>query len=184
VGNFEANTDLGFTGLVGAKCGGPIEVKFYNDQGGVFADQAPTISYRHHADFSADLNPLCRVVGPMMSEVDVGSCATFPKRFDQDENQWVPFRTLVSLQGGNSAVVNSPSCDNGQVVRKSLRLDRLVLKDQDPSKPKTLEVTILLSTQVGVGTPLNAKLTYTLVPAQNPQFEGAWSHEIDLNHRN
>lgn len=136
VGHFEFNA----LGLL--KCSGPLSVKFFPMVVEDFSDGAQTMSYRHDADFSNNLNPLCNTLGKKFSVVDVGSCdKEFPKKFSVDEGQYVPFRTIIPREGGKRAFVSSPACGaNGKVKRSELELMRL---DLSPDQQQ-LEITIRL----------------------------------------
>jgi hypothetical protein len=104
-----------FTVAGPAACYGTLEVKFFPMQAEPFSDGVPTVSYRHHAEFSP-LNPFfvfCQTLGRALSSVDVGSCDDiFPKKpaIENGRNVMVPFRTIIPRDGGARVVISTPYC--------------------------------------------------------------------------
>lgn len=136
VGEYRVST-LG--GLL--SCNGPLDVRFFPMTVEKFSQGVPTVSYRHHADFSHYSDFFCHDVVGGLSPVAVGQCAkNFPRKFNALEGKKVPFRTIIPRNGGESAVVNSPECkdDTRTVERKELELARLELSEDG----QTLWVTI------------------------------------------
>ncbi len=152
-GRFTAKAKTGLGNLPLVTCDGPLIVKFFAGNDTDIPNEAPTVSYRHDANFNHNLNLLCETIGKKFSEVDVGSCPNFPMKLSPEEGKMVPFRTLIPRNGGNSAVVSSPSCNKGVVSRQELGLKRLELSPDG----QQLLITIELRTNL-----LNADLTYDL----------------------
>lgn len=96
-------------------CYGTLDVKFFPMQAEPFSNGVPTVSYRHHVQYSP-LNPffvICQTLGKALSEVDVGSCdGIFPKKptIENGQNVMVPFRTIIPRNGGSRAVISTPYC--------------------------------------------------------------------------
>ena len=123
-------------------CSGPLDVYFFPMQVEKFSRGIPTVSYRHHADFS-NTGILCQLMAGTKSPVDVGSCDSyFPKKFNPREQADVPFRTIIPRNRGKSAVISSPSCENGRVERKELKLDKLELTHNDRQLTVTIKLMI------------------------------------------
>src|SRR5437868_10638287 len=143
-GTYNATAKVYFGGDAGVavNCKGPLRVRFFPENQTDIPGELPTVSYRHDADTSNSLNPLCQTIGKRLSVVDVGRCNDFPMKANIEDGKevQVPFRTLVPRNGGKSAVVSSPSCKKGSVVRDELQLKRL-----EPSADgKGLTVQIIL----------------------------------------
>lgn len=156
--NATARVFLGDAGTA-VNCKGPLRVRFFPENQTDLPGELPTVSYRHDADTSKSLNPLCQTIGKRLSVVDVGRCDDFPMKINIEDGKEVevPFRTLVPRDGGNSAVVSSPSCKRGSVVRDELQLKRL-----EPSADgKGLTVQIILNSGN-----IQADLRYELVPCE------------------
>jgi hypothetical protein len=109
-----------FTVAGPAACYGTLDVKFFAMQAEPFSNGVPTVSYRHHAQFSP-LNPFfvfCQTLGKALSSVDVGSCdGIFPKKpaIENGQNVMVPFRTIIPRDSGARVVLSTPYCfpENG-----------------------------------------------------------------------
>ncbi len=152
-GRFSAKAKTGFGNLPIVTCDGPLTVKFFPGNDTDIPNEAPTVSYRHDANFNHNLNLLCETIGKNFSVVDVGNCQNFPMKLNPEEGKMVSFRTLIPRNGGNTAVVSSPSCKDGVVKRQELALKRLELS----SDQQRLLITIELQSSL-----LNADLTYEL----------------------
>jgi hypothetical protein len=152
-GDFKAVAKIGPLNAPVVSCTGPLVVKFFKGNDTDIPGEAPTVSYRHDANFNHNLNLLCETIGKNFSVVDVGNCTDFPKKWSDEEQMSVPFRTLIPRNGGNSAVVSSPSCSHGVVSRQELDLKRAELSPDG----KQLLITIELVTPL-----LKAELTYQL----------------------
>lgn len=136
-------------------CTGPLDVYFFPRQKEAFSENIETVSYRHHADFSHNLTPLCTKLAASLSPVAVGDCTDFPMKYNPHEGRQVPFRTIIPRDGGRSAYVNSPSCGkNNTVERQELELTRAQLSEGG----QKLELTIVLR----LAKILPIKLSYTL----------------------
>ena len=109
-------------------CSGPLKILFFPLRRESFSNGNPTVSYRHYADVSQTL-PFCNRSVGHFSPVNVGDCgAIFPaKRSPLEGNKQVPFRTIISQNGGQKAVISSPTCKNGRVERKTPLLEELKL---------------------------------------------------------
>jgi hypothetical protein len=125
-------------------CEGPIVVKFFPEQIESFSDGIPTVSYRHDADFSKNLNPLCQLIGKAASVVDVGQCgANFPMKYNPDEKKMVPFRTIIPRDGGANAFVSSPSCgSDGKVHRQEFQMTSATLSPDQKTLDLVIEVVL------------------------------------------
>ncbi len=129
-------------------CTGPIQVEFFPLTVEEFSNGIPTVSYRHHADFSKNRNPICKYVASL-SPVNVGQCDDiFPMKYDKYENKNVPFRTIIPQEDGSSAVVSSPACNkkNHVVNRQELKLAKAILSDDE--KKLEIEIQIVVLEQV------------------------------------
>jgi hypothetical protein len=113
-------------------CYGTLDVKFFPMQTEPFSGGVPTVSYRHHVQYSP-LNPffvICQTIGKALSEVDVGSCgANFPRKptMENGRNVMVPFRTIIPKNGGSRAVISTPYCyrETGPDGKSHSAVDRL-----------------------------------------------------------
>jgi hypothetical protein len=96
-------------------CDGTLSVRFFKMQVEPFSNGVPTVSYRHHAQYSP-ANPfflLCQTVGKSLSVVDAGSCGgRFPTKptTENGRNVRVPVRTIVPKNGGTHVVISAPYC--------------------------------------------------------------------------
>jgi hypothetical protein len=122
-------------------CSGPLKIMFFPMRKESFAGGDPTVSYRHFADVSQTPFFCEKPVGHF-SPVDFGECGDyFPaKRSPLEGDKRVPFRTIISKNGGRRAVISSPSCRNGRVERRTPNLEELELSPDG----NTLLVTIRL----------------------------------------
>ncbi len=90
-------------------CSGDLDVRFFPEVVEDFSHRERTVSYRHHADFTKNKNPICRYIVAELSPVAVGKCEeTIPKKYNPAEAAMVPFRTIVPSANGDSAIVSSP----------------------------------------------------------------------------
>jgi hypothetical protein len=151
-GQFRVNA---FGGAI--DCRGPLDVASFPMQIENFSNGVPTVSYRHHADFSQTPPGFCRDLAGSLSPVAVGQCGpNFPMKYSQREGKRVPFRTIIPRDGGRTAVVSSPSCDPSlNVTRQELNLARLELSDHDKTLQVTIEFEVPLLGEI-------AELTYVL----------------------
>jgi hypothetical protein len=127
-------------------CSGPIQVEFFPLTTEDFSDGIQTVSYRHHADFSNNVNPFCKYIASRLSPVDVGPCEDiFPMKYDKYENQNVPFRTIIPRQEGLTAVVSSPSCNKQkhEVKRQELKLAKTLLLNNEQTLEIEIQMTVL-----------------------------------------
>lgn len=137
-------------------CSGDLDVRFFPEVVEDFSQGESTVSYRHHADFTKNKNPICRYIVAELSPVAVGKCEeTFPKKYNPAETAMVPFRTIIPSSNGDSAIVSSPSCDNKTHTysRKNIQLAKATLSDQNRKLELELHLGLLGST---------FKLTYQL----------------------
>lgn len=130
------------TRILGTTCEGPLHVQFFPVQVEDFSNGVATLSYRHHADFSGNVDLLCSKLVASFSPVDVGHCGeNFPMKFNPDEGRRVPFRTIIPKNNGESAVTSSPSCNRrGEIERQELNLSSGVLSPD--GNALTLTITI------------------------------------------
>ena len=138
-------------------CFGDIDVYFFPLEIEEFSKGMTTISYRHHAHFDKDKNPICKDIVAKLSPVLVGKCGDhFPYKYNRIENKLVPFRTIIPYEDGNKTVVSSPSCTTfkHQVKRTELPLVKLDLSENQ----KHLDVEI----HYKLDKIFNFKFTYSL----------------------
>ncbi len=133
------------TKILGTTCEGPLRVQFFPMQVEEFSRGIMTMSYRHHADFSENIDLLCSKVVASFSPVSVGDCGeNFPMKYNPDEGVSVPFRTIIPQGNGDTAVINSPSCNKRrQVVRQELSLSRAVLSPDANQLTLTIKIKAL-----------------------------------------
>jgi hypothetical protein len=129
-----------FGGLV--ECAGPIDVWFFKMKPESFSQGVSTISYRHKVDAS-NSSWLCQALVGALSPISMDECEPdFPKKkAPREGNRLVPYRTIIPVEGGNSAVISAPSCDHfTHQVRHDVaaRLARLEFSPDE----QTLQVTI------------------------------------------
>lgn len=130
-----------------AICHGSMTVRFFplSNSGG-----AQTVSYRHNATFSpaTPFFPFCQTIGKGMSVVDLGKCSGSRKATVEDGRKvMVPVRTIITRNGGTSAVVSSPSCvADGQGGYKIQRVEFPVTQIEftDARKRDAVKISISL----------------------------------------
>jgi hypothetical protein len=137
-------------------CDGTLSVRFFKMQVEPFSNGVPTVSYRHHAQYSP-ANPfflLCQTVGKSLSVVDVGSCGgSFPKKptTENGRNVMVPFRTIIPKNGGARVVISAPYCveersADGTLHNKIVRIEYPVtqLEFADDRKRNAIKMKLLI----------------------------------------
>lgn len=136
-------------GLLDLGCSGPIVVKFFPQQEETFSNGAQSVSYRHDADFTHNLNPLCDIIGKHFSVVDVGQCTSiFPMKYNPEENTEVPFRTIIPTSDGGRAFVNSPACSKDSktgvqtIERSQFEITSAVLSKDHQSLDLTINIVL------------------------------------------
>jgi hypothetical protein len=129
-----------FGGLV--ECAGPIDVWFFKMKPESFSQGVSTISYRHKADAS-NSSWLCQAAVGALSPISMDECEPyFPKkRAPREGNRMVPYRTIIPVGVGNSAVISAPSCDHFTHQVRHQMAARLARLELSPDA-QTLQVTI------------------------------------------
>ena len=115
-----------------------------------FSGGGQTVSYRHNATFSplTPFFPFCQTLGKGMSVVDLGNCSgSRMATVEGGKKVMVPVRTLITKNGGTSAVVSTPSCvSDGQGGYKIQRAEYPVtqLEFTDARKRDAVRISIAL----------------------------------------
>jgi hypothetical protein len=129
-----------FGGLV--VCAGPIDVWFFKMKPESFLQGVSTISYRHKAGAS-NSSSHCQAAVGVLSPISMDECEPyFPKKkAPREGNRLVPYRTIIPVEGNNSAVITAPSCDH---FTHQVRHDMVARQTRLELSPdgQTLQVTV------------------------------------------